>query len=85
MDGINLIEIIDDAQTLVEAFNNLKGMEIVIERNMESSYIPIETRKEFVILEANIEHNKGTQFLHPYGANISYKVSNFFRKKSSQR
>jgi len=71
MSVAKLITLIKNAQTMQEAFNNLRGMEIM-QGDMGSSYVPVEARKEFVILEDN--GGDRTQFLHPYGSLVTYEV-----------
>jgi hypothetical protein len=67
-----LTEILKEANTLREAFDAMKGMELMITRDFGSSYTPVATSAEFVILE---ECNCGRkQLLHPFGANIAYTV-----------
>ncbi len=83
MAKINLKEIVGNSQTLIDAFNKLKGMEIMQEDHLGSSYITIEARKEFVILEENsLERN---QFLHPYGTSVLYYVFNEHPKSVQSR
>lgn len=50
---VSLIRIIKDAQTLAQAFDKLRDMEIMVETELGSSYIPLDVREEFVILEDN--------------------------------
>ena len=66
---INLKERIGEAQTLADAFKQLKGLEFLTQ-NMGSSYQPLEGRKEFVILTDVGE--KDSQLLPPYGTQIVY-------------
>ena len=49
-------------------------MEVMQNDILESSYIPKEVRRQFVILEDNGGDRR--QFLHPYGTSVLYYVYN---------
>ena len=65
-----LVDLIKDAQTLKDAFYNLKDNRFLV--TSLSEFILVEPRKEFAIV-------KGTDkepyfYLHPYGTKIGYNV-----------
>ena len=73
MANVDLLTIIGKAETMQEVFTNLKGMEIIQQTPLGSSYIPMGARKEFVIFQDN---GNGGQFIHPYGTQITYHIHN---------
>ena len=81
MAEINLVEILAKAETLPEAFSKMKGMEIMENSDLKSSYVPVSVRREFVILEENDGDKR--QFLHPYGTSVLYFVHNEHPKRDA--
>ena len=73
MDKTNLVELLKDAQTMSDVFNALKRMEIMQHPTLGSSYVPLEARAEFVILQ---DRGDDEQLIHPYGTQVTYFIHN---------
>lgn len=69
----DLVELIGNAQTLEEAFSELKqkGKPLYISKNLDGPFRILDARKEFVIIRD--QRIEGAQYLLPYGGNNLYK------------
>ena len=65
-----LVGLVKDAQTLKDAFRNLKDQRVITASIPE--FVIVDSRREFAIVKELGE--KPSFYLHPYGSGIGYNV-----------
>jgi hypothetical protein len=66
-----LLKLIGNAQTLKEAFSNLKGERMIAFNNVAEDFAVVESRDEFAVIK---DWKSENHYLHPYGTKVGYNV-----------